>query len=269
MNSKKQAKAPQTHPFGKEAFGFLDHTTVRWLGNGGLFINSRGTCLMVDPVLEDFSLPLLVDVPIPVPAVPFLDGILITHSDDDHFSLSTCKDLLPVCRSYHTTRYVAGLMEENRLPGRGYAIGEQFSLGPLAITLTPADHAWQNDGRFGRFDRTFLPEDCCGFWIDTPDGAIWAPGDTRLLPAHLEMEKPEMILFDFSDDPWHMGAENAVRLANRYPNARLLLSHWGTMDAPEAKPFNADPAVLEGKIVNPGRVLLLAPGEGVCLSRAL
>ena len=58
-----------------------------------------------------------------------------------------------------------------------------------------------------------------------------------------------------------IGLDNAVKVANAYPNAQLLLSHWGTVDAPDMKVFNADPKVLEGRIVNPERIHVLAPGE--------
>ena len=53
----------------------------------------------------------------------------------------------------------------------------------------------------------------------------------------------------------------AIKIANAYPKAQLLLSHWGTVDAPNMKPFNADPKMLEGRIRNPERVHVLAPGE--------
>lgn len=49
---KYQAKAPPTQPFGKEAFGSSKETTIRWLGMGGFLINSRGTTIMVDPLLK-------------------------------------------------------------------------------------------------------------------------------------------------------------------------------------------------------------------------
>ena len=41
-----QAKAPETKPFGKEAFTSLDGTVIRWLGNAGALINSRGTTII-------------------------------------------------------------------------------------------------------------------------------------------------------------------------------------------------------------------------------
>lgn len=79
------------------------------------------------------------------------------------------------------------------------------------------------------------------------------------------MAPPKLILFDFSDDGWHIGLNNAVRLANAYPQAKLLLWHWGCVDAPDRKPFNADPADLIARIENPARALVLAPGEAYAL----
>lgn len=53
---------------------------------------------MIDPLLEGFDLPLLIEMPILPEAVPHLDAIFITHSDNDHFSRVTCKKLAPVCK---------------------------------------------------------------------------------------------------------------------------------------------------------------------------
>lgn len=258
---KTQARAPKTIRFGSEAFEAAGKTVIRWLGNGGLFINSRGTCLMVDPLLEGYDMPLLIDMPIEAKDVPKLDAVLVTHSDGDHFSLPTCGNLSGVCGEYHSTPYVCGLMKENKLYSFGHLAGEQFRVGNIGVTVTPADHMWQNSGEFGNFNRVFMPEDCCGFLLETPDGTIWAPGDSRLMEAHLNMAAPDLILFDFSDDPYHIGFENAVRLANHYPDSILILSHWGSVDAPELLPFNGDPQKLSGRITKPGRVKLLAPGE--------
>lgn len=262
---KKQARAPKTIPFGPEAFAPLESTEVRWLGNAGMLLNSRGTCLMVDPLLEGFDLPLLADPPITSREVPRLDAVLITHSDNDHYSLPTCRGLAPACGEYHGTGYTAELMSREALPAVGHGIGESFRVGDIRVTLTPADHTWQADA--GIHDRIYRPEDCCGFWMETPDGAFWAPGDSRLMDAHLHMPSPDAILFDFSDDSWHIGLENAIRLGNTYPRAALLLSHWGSVDAPDMKPFNADPADLDGRLENPGRIHILAPGEPFPLRR--
>jgi L-ascorbate metabolism protein UlaG (beta-lactamase superfamily) len=138
---------------------------------------------------------------------------------------------------------------------------------PVRVTVTPADHAWQNASP-GASTRVFRNEDSAGFWIETPDGTIWAPGDSRLIPEHhLGMPAPDALLFDFSDSEWHFGLAGAVRMANAYPDAQLLLHHWGSVDAPAFTPFNGDPWVLFALVRNPSRIRVLAPGEPFALTR--
>lgn len=170
-----QARAPRTRTFGAEAFQPQTTTELRWLGMAGFLMNSRGTTVMIDPLLGDFDMPVLIDFPIAADAVPHLDAVLITHSDNDHYSVPTCRRLAPVTTTFHSTRYVDSLLRAEPLPSAGHDIGDRFSIDGIQVEVTPADHAWQNDSP-GAADRTFLPEDCCGFWIDTPDGTLWAPG---------------------------------------------------------------------------------------------
>lgn len=93
------------------------------------------------------------------------------------------------------------------------------------------------------------------------------PGDSKLLPEQLTQPAPDLILFDFSDNDWHITFEGAVTLANAYPNADLLCIHWGTVDAPEMTPFNGEPNKLLTRGVNPERVLALLPGEKYALKK--
>ena len=64
IGKKFQAKAPKTVHFGKEAFVKTNTTIIRWLGMAGFFVNSRGQNFMIDPLLEGYDLPLLMDFPI-------------------------------------------------------------------------------------------------------------------------------------------------------------------------------------------------------------
>jgi L-ascorbate metabolism protein UlaG (beta-lactamase superfamily) len=262
-----QAQAPRTQPFDAEAFGPQDGTVLRWLGMAGFLLNSRGTTVMIDPLLGGFDMPVLIDYPIAAEAVPRLDAVLVTHSDNDHYSVPTCRQLAPVTAAFHSTRYVDTLMRAEHLPSTGHDIGDRFTVGPLEVETTPADHAWQNDSP-GAADRVFHQEDCCGFWLTTPDGTLWAPGDSRLIPEHhLQMPTPDAMLFDFSDSEWHFGLDGAIAMANAYPRTPLLLYHWGCVDAPDFAPFNADPASLTDRVVNPDRIKVLAPGEPFDLRR--
>ena len=96
----RQARAPQTQPFGAEAFDASDGTVLRWLGMAGFLINSRGTTVMVDPLLGGFDMPVMIEFPIAADDVPNLDAVLVTHSDNDHYSVPTCRDLAGVTREY-------------------------------------------------------------------------------------------------------------------------------------------------------------------------
>lgn len=265
---KYQAKAPATQSFGADAFKPSKQTTLRWLGMAGYFINSRGTTIMVDPLLEGFDMPVMIKFPIAPKEVPRLDAVLLTHADNDHYSIPTTRHLSPVTRTYHSTIYVDSLLKNDGLSSFGHNIRDSFQVGIVRVKLTPADHAYQN-AYPGMSKRFFKNEDACGFWIETPDGTIWAPGDSRLMESHLQFPVPDAILFDFSDSEWHFTLAGAVKIANTYPNTPLLLNHWGSVDAPDFTPFNADPEKLKKLVINPGRIYVLAPGEPFVLKKLI
>lgn len=267
-NKKKyQAKAPKTVQFGKEAFASSNSTTIRWLGMAGFFVNSRGTNFMIDPLLEGYDMPLLMEFPIQPKSVPQIDAVFATHSDNDHYSVETCKDMSANVKAFHSTIYVDSLMKNDGLNSFGHYIGESFKVRNVEVQLTLADHAWQNNfPRPGQ--RYYAPGDACGFWFTTPDGTIWAPGDSRFMEEQLHMPTPDLILFDYSEDAaFHSGLEGAVKIANAYPNTPLLLGHWGFVDAPDFIPFNGDPEKLKSRVVNPERIIVLAPGQPYVLKK--
>ncbi len=264
---KYQAKAPSTQPFGAEAFAASKQTTIRWLGMAGFMINSRSTILLIDPLLQDFDMPIMIDFPIASKNIPRVDALLATHSDNDHYSVPTAKALAAVTKSYHSTNYVDSLMKNDGLPAVGHAIGETFAVGATTVKLTAADHAWQN-AYPGMSTRFFKPEDACGFWIETPDGSIWAPGDSKFMEEQLHMPTPDVILLDYTEDSlWHSGLEGSAKIINAYPNTPVILGHWGTVDAPDFIPFNANPEHLKLLAVNPKRIKVLAPGEPFILKQ--
>lgn len=264
-NDHGQAVPTGTVAISPTALGSQNSTTLAWLGGAGIMLNSRGTTLLIDPVLEGFDMPVVFEAPLAATEVPPIAATLITHIDNDHFSRSTCHDIAASCPAYHAPEYVASVMrDEENLPGIGHNIGDTFEIGNVKATLTPAWHNWQNDSKKWGY-RTWKREDYCGYWLETLDGTMWLPGDSKLLPEHLEMPEPDMILLDFSDNEWHITFDGAVKLADAYPSARLLCIHWGTVDAPDWSTFNGDPRVLADHITNPKRILAPLPGEIISL----
>lgn len=190
-------------------------------------------------------MPVMIDFPIEIKDVPSLDVLLVTHSDNDHYSILTCVDLKSVTRTYHSTVAVDSLMKNQGLPSYGHNMGDTFSIGKVIVKLTPADHDWQN--AYPEFSKGcyFKNKDGTRFWIETPDGTIWVPGDSHLIPEHLQFTTPDAILFDFCDSELHFTLTGAVKIANAYPNTPLLLNHWGAVNAPDFTSFNANPADLQ------------------------
>jgi L-ascorbate metabolism protein UlaG (beta-lactamase superfamily) len=264
---KYQAKAPPTQPFGAEAFRPSGSTTIRWLGMAGFLVNSRGTTFMIDPLLEGYDMPLLMDFPIKPKDVPHLDAVFATHSDNDHYSVETFRDLVSVTKEFHSTIFVDSLMKNEGFHAFGHYIGDTFHVKSVSVRLTLADHAWQNNfPKPGQ--RYYEPGDACGFWFNTPDGSIWAPGDSRFMQEQLHMPTPDVILFDYSEDgAFHSGLEGAIKIANAYPNTPLILGHWGFVDAPDFTPFNGNPKHLMDGVVNPQRIIVLAPGQPFTLKK--
>ena len=216
---------------------------------------------MIDPILSGFDMPLLIEIPIKEEDVPHLDAMLITHCDNDHFCKECQEKLISVTDSFHSTHYVASLYQErHHVDANGYDIGQSFDLNDIKVTLTPADHDWQNYSE-KYHTRDFQKADYCGFYIETKDGSIWAVGDSRLMHIQLLMKQPDVILLDFSDSKWHIGFDNAVTLCNTYPESIIIPWHWGSVDAESWKEFNGDPWKLQEKIINPERLMILNPGE--------
>lgn len=254
-------RAPKAQFFGEEAFAPSKNTVVRWLGVGGAMINSRGTCLMIDPMLKDPGMPMLIDFPIEVEQIPFLDAMLVTHIDRDHYSLPTCLAVADRCGAFHATQYVASEMQADGIRGIGHDIGDRFETGSVKVLVTPADHCWQNEDKRYKGKRLYRKEDYCGYYLDTPDGTIWMVGDSKLMEEQLHMPEPDMILFDFSDNEWHITLEGACRMAETYPDSELVLIHWGSVNRPDITACNANPMDLFEKVKNPSRVRIVAPGE--------
>lgn len=260
-------RAPRTQFFKEEAFTSSNDTVIRWLGVGAVMINCHGTCIMIDPMLKDANMPMLIEFPIHVEQIPFLDGLLVTHVDRDHYSFPTCFAVADRCKAFHTTQYVAEEMLIDGIQGIGHDIGDRFSIGPMQILVTPADHCWQNEDPRYRDKRRYVPKDYCGFYIDTPDGTCWMVGDSKLMEEQLHMPEPDMILFDFSDNEWHITLDGALQMAEAYPNSELMLIHWGSVNRPDISACNANPMDLFERVKNPSRVRLVAPGEPIKLRK--
>ncbi|MFD4058773.1 MBL fold metallo-hydrolase [Streptomyces californicus] len=276
--SKSNAIAPATQLIQQEAFTDSSGTFIYWLSGSGFLINSRGTLIMIDPVISlekgkndisEIGIRMSVSLPIEASSVPQLDAVLYTHGDNDHMGKYTPSSLVHKGTLFGGTPPVLKNLESLGVPVGQYKsldIGETFRVGQIEITTTPADHPWQekNPAKYGN---PWGPKDCCGFLIKTLDGTIWCPGDTRLLPEHLQMKGIDVLLLDVSWNEYHLGPESAITLANTYSNAYLIPYHYGSYET-EIEALNGNPMELAPSITSwQKRLHVLAPGEKFKVSR--
>ena len=104
--------------------------------------------------------------------------------------------------------------------------------------------------------------------IKTPDGVIWHPGDTRLIPELEEIKDVDVLFFDVTTVAAlaHLGPEGSARLARTPGSKKMIASHYGTFDLPVGSWGNCDPTDSLPYIkdldadflqLNPGEVLRL------------
>jgi L-ascorbate metabolism protein UlaG (beta-lactamase superfamily) len=259
------------------AFDPRQDTIYTWLGMAGVLINAGGTVLAIDPILSmvrrggqdvcESGYRLKVPLPIQAKDLPRVDAVLYTHADNDHFGPLTARTLWerfkpvfaappPVVRLLVD----AGIRPDNIRISRDF---ESSILGKVAISITPALHDWQEENPWQRGD-------CCGYRIETLDGTIWHPGDTRLIEPLSQVGDVDVLFFDVADVEAHLGPAGSAQLA-RSSGAKVLVAyHYGTFDLPAGTFGSCDPedslpylADLQADFIqpDPGEILHLPLGD--------
>lgn len=228
----------QSQPIDPSLFAPRNDTVVVWLGMAGVMINTRGTVLLIDPLLtsvqrapgvEDAETGHHMKLPWPIRArdVPRADAVLYTHSDGDHFGRTTAQTLgVRLSPRFVAPRPVLAWLEEMALsvPLLEAREGQTIDIGPARVEITPALHDYPADYPFSRAD-------CCGYLIHTPDGVIWHPGDTRLIDD-LRRYRCDVLFFDLADVDAHLGPRGSAELA-RTSGAKIVVPyHYATFDMP-------------------------------------
>jgi L-ascorbate metabolism protein UlaG (beta-lactamase superfamily) len=250
-------------------FDKREDTVLTWLGMAGVLINARGTILFIDPLITvarsdgqqicESGYRLNIPLPIEAKDVPRVDAVLYTHADDDHFGRLTAQTfavrLQPKFLAPSPVGHVLkdmGVDERRIIAARDF---ESIQIGHVEVVVTPALHDWQGENPWQR-------EDCCGYLVKTPDGAIWHPGDTRLIDELLEVRGVDVLFFDVAAVDAHLGPVGSARLAETSGAKVMIAYHYGTFDLPPGTFGGCDPEDSLPHVKGlAARFLQLDPGE--------
>jgi L-ascorbate metabolism protein UlaG (beta-lactamase superfamily) len=236
----------KTIPIQNSFFNKREDTIFTWLGMAGALINCRGTIIFIDPLISygadnetcETGNRLLVPLPVTSDKVPKADYVCYTHADSDHYAEKTAE----ILNSRMTPVFICpgpvyeklnklGIDKSRLIKIKDFAT---YSFGDAEIIVTPALHNWQKVNPWKR-------EDCCGYIIKTPDGSIWHPGDTSLIPELEEIKDVDILFFDVAAVDSHLGPEGSARLAATSGAKAMVAYHYGTFDLPPGSYGGCDP----------------------------
>jgi L-ascorbate metabolism protein UlaG (beta-lactamase superfamily) len=267
------SRAKESIEITQEFFDYIDYTRITWLGGAGFLINTRGTIILIDPVLmvqpehdliSETGLKLYSKYPVMAFDIPRVDYVFYTHPDNDHLGNQTALILAKKHPNFigplsvYKQLTILGIEPNNIETCRS---GDKIRIKDFLLEITPADHPWQllNPKVYGK---PFRKDDCCGFIITMKDARCYFPGDTRLMEEHLAIHDIDLLALDVSNDLYHLGKDGAVVLANSLPDAFLIPIHYGTYDAPDITAHIGNPNDIFIHVENrENRAKIVAPGE--------
>ena len=243
----------------KEIYAPNEGISLWWLGQAGFAAKFDEVLVFIDPVIElekdedlltsEIGQRLFQPLPLLAREVTQADLVLLSHDHRDHTAPKTVPylartDAIFLCTA-HCARKVRELgAREEKIKPLDY--GDEFAYQDLKIRCIIAEHS----GPVGT---------ACGFVIRSPQGNLYYPGDTSLLPEHLELKDIDILLLSITENV--LGIEDAAKLANALGSRYLIPCHYGTYDH-EARWTVADPEALRPLIEqSEERLFILRQGE--------
>ncbi|NRA36522.1 MAG: MBL fold metallo-hydrolase [Planctomycetes bacterium] len=235
---------PSIHsiPLAPSFFEEIGHTHIAWLGMASVVINSRGTIILIDPVIESFEKDgdlyadcgekLRFPFPIRASEIPRADIIVYTHGDPDHYTDTSAHILAEATDAvFIATEPVCAQLRNLHIPEqriRCSCADFTYQTKNVEIIASPAEHRYEHNGQVFWLGK----DDCVGYRILSQDGCIWYPGDTRLIDPLLDIKNVDLLFYDVAEVDAHLGPAGSSALARSCGASRLFASHYGTYDLP-------------------------------------
>jgi L-ascorbate metabolism protein UlaG (beta-lactamase superfamily) len=243
-----------------------------WLGHSTVLLKLDGFTILTDPVFSSrvglslgpltVGIKRLVEVAAPLPELPQIDLLLLSHAHMDHFDLPSLRQL-----ENRGTTVVTAFRTSDLLRPRRYAAvhdlswNETVQVGPAGITAFEVAH-------WGARMRSDLYRGYNGYVIDTGRFRIIFGGDTAYTEAFSDLRSSKPVNLAIMPigayDPWirvHCNPEQAMSMANQAGSEYILPVHHKTFQLsrePRSEPIER---LLNAAGSSPDRVCLREIGE--------
>ncbi|GGN65298.1 Zn-dependent hydrolase [Actinoplanes lobatus] len=254
-----------------------DGLHVTWYGHSTVLVEIEGHRILLDPVWSERCSPSslagpkrLHEPPVPLPELPALDAVVISHDHYDHLDMETVQNLaglqatvlfvVPLGVGAHLERWG---VPQTRIVELDW--NESARVGDVELTATPARHF---SGRGFTRDETLW----ASWVIKGPSRRAFYSGDTGYFPGFAEIGERHgpfdvtMVQIGAYGDAWadiHMVPEDGVATHLDVRGGLMIPVHWATFTlAPHAWSEPADRTWREAK----ARDVTLAipkPGERI------
>lgn len=240
---------------------------ITWYGHASFLLRLGDTKILTDPVFAkrlgpgtDRLVPVLPDPQL----LRWLDAIVISHADMDHFDMDTLRGLsarFPNA-SIHVPRGTAGLAQRAGFARVfEHARYGRVTLGDVSLTAVPAIHGLRRPPY--RSDSM----DWVGFMIESPDTRIYFAGDTGMgdifEPMRRHFGPVDIALMPAGawaprafQKAHHVTPEEALEISRILDASLSIGMHWGTYPlSPEPPTEQKRRFLAAGTAQNPSTVM--------------
>jgi N-acyl-phosphatidylethanolamine-hydrolysing phospholipase D len=222
--------------------GIRTDPSVTWIGHATLLVRMDGTTFLTDPIFSERASPLsfagprrLVEPGVPLPDLPNVDFVVLSHDHYDHTDVRSIRALAARGARFVVPTGMGALLRSWGVPATELGWWDQTTVGPLGVHCVPARHfsgrtltdrnrrlwaGWVVEGHARRF---YFAGDTAYFAGFREIGERLGPADLAAVPIGAYL--PEAMM-----KPVHVTPEEALRGATDAGARRIVGMHFGTFD---------------------------------------
>lgn len=267
---KRETAAAPLHPEPKR---WPDHGLhAAWIGHSTVLIKADGFTILTDPVFSlrvgislgplTVGIKRLIEAAAPIPSLPPIDLILLSHAHMDHFDLPSLRQL-----ESPRTRVVTAYRTSDLLRVRRYA-GVHELRWDFSVQAGPASVRAFQVAHWGARMRSDVYRGFNGYLIDVGPYRFLFGGDTAYTESFKRLRSSRPVNLAIMPigayDPWirvHCNPEQALRMADDAGSERILPVHHQTFQLSREPNLEPIERLLIASGASSGRVVVNRIGE--------